>query len=247
MVVDVEQVERSLESLRGADLGHGELRAALETVAEATCALFDADGAGVMLLDEQQALHYVGATSGKAAALEAAQEETGEGPCIDSLIHDRVVWTEDLAADPRWPQLTADIEGLGIRAILGVPIHLGGSAVGSLNTYRIDPYAWTERDVAAIAAHGRLVEQLIGTAVLAGQRNAIVDQLQRALEHRVTIERAVGVVMARDEVDPVRAFDRLRRLARSTRRRVSEIAAELLDDPRFAPADPVPPTGEGPS
>lgn len=247
MAIDADGVRRSLDALVAADLGRGELRASLEAVADATCELFGADGAGIMLLDEQQALHYVGATSGKAAALEAAQEQTGEGPCIDSLIHDRVVWTADLGSDPRWPKLTCDIEGLGVAAVLGVPVHLGGTAVGSLNTYRIDRYEWTDRDIAAIAAHSKVVEQLIGTAVLAGQRNTIVDQLTHALENRVTIERAVGVLMATERLDPVRAFDRLRRTARSGRRKVSEIAAEVLADPRFAPAEAPPADGKGPS
>ena len=46
-----------------------------------------------MLIDDQQALHYVGATDGRAAALEAAQEESGEGPGIDSLVNDTLVFT----------------------------------------------------------------------------------------------------------------------------------------------------------
>lgn len=247
MAIDADGVQRSLDALRAADLTNGELRASLERVADATCELFGADGAGIMLLDEQQALHYVGATSGKAAALEAAQEQSGQGPCVDSLIHDQVVWCADLVSDPRWPLLTRDIAGLGVSAVLGVPIRIGGTAIGSLNTYRVEPYEWTERDIAAIAAHGRIVEQLIGTALLAGHRNAIVDQLTQALENRVTIERAVGVLMAKERLDPVRAFDHLRRTARSGRRKVSEIAAEVLADPHFAPAEVPPLVGEGPS
>ena len=62
--------------------------------------MFGADGAGVMLLDDEQALHYVGATDGRAAAFEAAQEETGEGPCVDSLIYDLTVFTADLRHRP---------------------------------------------------------------------------------------------------------------------------------------------------
>lgn len=246
MAIDAE-VTRSLDALRAADLGREELRAALQTVADATCSLFRADGAGIMLLDEHQALHYVGATSSQAAALETAQEASGEGPCVDSIIHDQVVWTADVAADPRWPQLTGDLVGLGIAAVLGAPIRLGGTAVGSLNTYRTAPHEWTERDVEAIEAHARVVEQLVGAALLAGQRNAIVDQLSQALESRVTIERAVGVLMAREQLDPVRAFDRLRRAARTDRRKVAEVARELLGSPAFAPAQAPPPVGEGPS
>src|SRR5688572_21448788 len=94
VAIDAE-VTRSLDALRSADLGRAELRDALQTVADATCEVFHADGAGIMLLDEHHALHYVGATNSQAAALEAAQEAHGEGPCVDSIIHDQVVWTAD--------------------------------------------------------------------------------------------------------------------------------------------------------
>ena len=104
--MDPTAVARSVAELRADDLGKGELRAALNAVVEASATVFGADGAGVMLIDDQQALHYVGATDGRAAALEAAQEETGEGPCIDSLVNDTLVFTPDLVADDRWPLLT---------------------------------------------------------------------------------------------------------------------------------------------
>lgn len=226
--VDAAVVERTLRDLRATDLMGGELRAALHAVITGTSQVFGADGAGVMLIDDQQALHYVGATDGRAAAMEAAQEETGEGPCVDSLVNDETVSTPDLVEDGRWPQLRAQIGPLGVRAILGVPLHVGAAAVGSLNVYRFTPGEWHESDVEAIAAFGQLVEEVLGTAMLAQERNTIVDQLSGALSRRVTIERAVGVVMARRDLDAVRAFDVLRRSARSRRRRVADVAADVV-------------------
>ena len=231
--VDSGAVARSVADLRADDLGKGELRGALNAVVEASAAVFGADGAGVMLIDDQQALHYVGATDGRAAALEAAQEETGEGPCIDSLVHDTVVFTADLPCDDRWPRLTQQIGDLGVRAILGTPLRLGMGAIGSLNVYRFEPWDWGEADIQGVQAYAQVVEELLGAAVLARQRHTIVDQLSRALEHRVVIERAVGVLMATEGVDAVRAFDGLRRAARSRRVRVSELAEEILSGRRF--------------
>ena len=61
------------------------------------------------------------------------------------------------------------------------------------------------------------------------QRQATtVRQLEHALEHRVVIERAVGVLMERHGLDALNAFERLRSAARSSRRRAAEIAAEIL-------------------
>lgn len=244
--IDPASTERSVQSLRTADLTSGELEASLRAVVEATKTIFGADGAGVMLLDDQQALHYVGATGGRAAALEAAQEETGEGPCVDSLMHDTIVHTDDLLADLRWPLLQSQIGDLGIRAILGVPLHLGLSAVGSLNVYRHRPWQWHASDLQAIDAHGKVLEELLGSAMLAQRRSTIVDQLNSALSNRVTIERAIGIVIGQTGLDPVKAFNELRQLARSRRIRVAELADEVVAARRFPvlpPTSAVPATG----
>ena len=233
--LDPDTVARSIEELRASDLGRGELKGALDAVVAESATVFGADGAGVMLLDDQQSLRYVGATDGRAAAFEAGQEETGEGPCVDSLIHDTLVFTPDLAADDRWPRLAEQIGGLGVRAILGSPLRLGMGAIGSLNVYRFEPWDWGEADLAGVQAYARVVEELLGTAILARQRHTIVDQLSAALENRVLIERAVGVLMATEELDAVLAFDRLRRAARSERVRVSEVAERVLSARRFEP------------
>jgi AmiR/NasT family two-component response regulator len=60
------------------------------------------------------------------------------------------------------------------------------------------------------------------------QGDELVEQLQYALDHRVVVERAVGVMMATEGLDPVAAFDRLRRTARDRRARVAHVAEEVL-------------------
>ena len=112
-------------------------------------------------------------------------------------------------------------------AVLGLPTRLG-APVGTLNLYCERPRAWDASEVAALEAYTGLLEARLGHAVLAREHSKIVDQLQFALDSRVTIERAVGLLMGRDEVDNMTAFHALRREARSSRRRVLTIAEELL-------------------
>lgn len=233
--VDPGTAQRSVQGLRHQDLEHGELEASLRAVSDATTKIFDADGGGIMLLDEQQALHYVGATSGRSAALEAAQEETGEGPCVDSLMHDMVTTTSDLVNDERWPMLRSQVADLGVHAVLGVPLHVGLTPMGSLNVYRCRVAQWTPSDIAAIEAHAVVLEELLALALLARRQHTIVDQLTTALGNRVTIDRAVGVVIADRGLDPVPAFNELRLLARSRRIKVIDLAAEVVAARRFPP------------
>ena len=232
--IDPASTERSVRALQQTDLVSGELEASLRAVTDATAAVFAADGGGIMLLDEQSSLHYVGATDGRAAALEAAQEETGEGPCVDSLVFGEVVFTNDLAAEDRWPLLRSQVGRIGIRAILGVPLRLDRSPVGSLNVYRVGPWEWQPNDVSAIAAHGQIIEELLASAMQLQRQHTIVTQLTTALENRVLIERAVGIVIATCQMDAVRAFNELRAQARSRRVRVAEVAAEVIEARTFA-------------
>ena len=70
---------------------------------------------------------------------------------------------------------------------------------------------------------------------------------------REVAERSASAIaeltVAQKGLDPTGAFNELRRTARGARRRVQEVAAELLADPAFAPPEPPPdePGARGPS
>ena len=69
------------------------------------------------------------------------------------------------------------------------------------------------------------LERLRALARILAERNG---QLEHALQSRVVIEQAKGVLMERFELDPQGAFELLRRAARSHRRRIAELAADVL-------------------
>lgn len=233
MTIDRQELERSLGSLRSSMSDRDtDLGAALARVADATRLLFSADGAGVMLIDEDRALSVVTSDDPRSKLLETSQRDLGRGPCVDCLVLDHLVMTTDVLEDPRWPGLAEVLEPSGIRSILGVPVRIGGGALGSLNVYRLRAGEWSDDEVTAISAYAGIVEDLVGSALLAHQRGALADQLQHALDSRVVIERAVGFLMASGDLDAVTAFDQLRRRARSERRKVSEVAAGLVGDIR---------------
>ena len=71
------------------------------------------------------------------------------------------------------------------------------------------------------------------TEQLAGK----VDQLEGALERRVIIERAKGILMERHDADERRAFELLRENARSHSRRVVEVAQTVVDGHALLPKD----------
>jgi GAF domain-containing protein len=215
---------------------------ALRNVCTAAVDLFAVEGAGLLVVDDDDVLRSIAASDREASALEHAHERTGEGPCVDAITTDAVVQTGDVQRDARWPALASALRGSSIRAVLGVPVHVGGSAVGSLNVYRYDAYDWDESDVEAITAFRGVAEHLVSTALLAQSHESVIEQLRHALETRVVIERAVGVLMSQQRVEAAAAFQQLRATARAERRKVAELAAEVLRGVEPEPESARPPS-----
>jgi GAF domain-containing protein len=228
--VDRGVLTRTLESLSARSVEGGDLEASLQSIIDASLRVFEVSGAGLMFVDQSQVLRYAAASDARSEVLEAAQERVGAGPCVDALLFDTVVSTVDLATDERWPSLSTEVVPRGVVAVLGIPVHVGGTAVGSLNLYSEGAREWDQSELDAMAAFVALIERLVGTALLAHRNSALVAQLEYALEHRVVIERAVGVIMGRAGIDAVAAFNDLRAQARAKRQKVAHVAQQLLDD-----------------
>ena len=229
MRIAPDRLDSTLDTLMGTAGGSHDLAVSLPLVVDSLRHVFSVTGAGLMLVDAESRLHYVAATDTAAETLELVQEETGVGPCIDAFLEGAEVSTVDILVDARYAQIAETVAAAGIRAVLGVPVRVGGLAVGSLNVYCHEPNDWDDSERAGIERYERMLASLLESALAAHQRGQIVDQLQLALDQRVSTERAIGYLMGRDGIDARAAFDRLRRTARSQRRPVRDVAQELLD------------------
>ena len=233
MPIDPDALAESVARLEGVDPVDAGLDDALQRAAEETDDLFPVDGAGIMLLSEGGVLRYVAASDEPGRMLETLHEHTGEGPCIDAFLDDRPVIAPDLAVDTRWPSVGPLAADHGIRAVLGVPIDLREGPVGTLNVYATKPHAFDEDDLGAIQAYARMIASLLRAAVRAHVEGRSAAQLQHALDHRVLIEQAKGVVMERRKLDERSAFELLRAHARSARIPLDEVARQVLRGERL--------------
>jgi GAF domain-containing protein len=242
MHIDPDALSVSVNGLVSRDLSlDDDPSAGLAQIVTAAAEIFHLSGVGLMLVAPDQELRYVAASDERARVLEIGQEAAGDGPCVLSFVDEEIVRCVDLATDPRWPTLGPRLAKEGIRAVLGVPTRLGGAAVGSLNSYVDRPHEWDDSDVQGIEAYNGLIESHLALALAAHRRSTLVEQLEHALAHRVQIERAIGVLIAREGLDSVAAFNRLRRCARSERRRVADVAAEVVAGREISLATGVPP------
>lgn len=211
------------------DEPRGNAEVALHYLVTAASTLFHADGVGVMLLDDDGALRWVTASSPRAVAYEKAQARLGEGPCLAAVRQRAPMWTSDVSADPRWPSLGAVAQPLGVRAALCAPVELEERAVGTFNVFLDAPLDWTVADVDSVRVFATLVAALLQVRSDLQRQQTLADQLQSALQQRVCVEQAKGVLMAHHHVDEDQAWALLREEARRTRRKASEVAAEVLE------------------
>jgi GAF domain-containing protein len=229
MAVSAEGLERALTQLADLRTAPVTVEAALRRIVESADALFQVDGSALMLVDRDQALRNLAVSHLRAALLEELQDEHGEGPCVDAYEEKQTVWADDLGREERWPEFSPAAAGRGLAAVLASPIPYSNEAVGVVAVFAAEPYAWTEAEREAIVAFTDLAAMLILNAMEASERGRIAVELQGALDSRVVIEQAKGVLVGRHGLTPRQAFERLRRMARDQRRRLAEVAAEVVD------------------
>jgi PAS domain S-box-containing protein len=205
-----------------------DLTVVLQEVVAAATALLRADGAGLMLIGEDGALQWVTATVVNAQAFEQAERDLQEGPCIEAFVHDRVVGTRDLSAEVRWPRFGQVAASHGFRAVLAAPVSLDGRPVGTCNALMRTPRDWHEADHGAIRGFATVLGRLIGLAAEATSKGRLAEQLQYALDHRLVVEQAKGILIERKGLAPSEAFALLRRTARSSSRTLVDVAADVI-------------------
>jgi GAF domain-containing protein len=189
--------------------------------------LFEADGAGLMLIDQQGQLRWASASDQTAQAVEDGQERLAQGPCMVAFSQRAPAVIRDIGSEPDWGELVQVMLGEGICAALSVPVELDGSPIGTLDIYNSGPWDWDDSEIAAAQAYAGVVASLLTAAVTAQVKGRLANQLQAALEHRWLIEQAKGMLMGRERLDAQAAFERLRRAARSSSRRLADVARDV--------------------
>jgi GAF domain-containing protein len=182
--IDRRSVTRELRLLlQGVDGLAGEgLPAALQRVVEAATTVLRAQGAGVMLADEQEVLRCAAASGPPGRGLATAQERLGAGPALDSFARDVPVTSRDLTTDGRWPDLRHLIDPAAVRAVLSAPLTLPeGGPIGALNLHSSRARDWEVGDIAATMAFAGVAASLISMAVEARLRGVLLERLLEAL------------------------------------------------------------------
>lgn len=202
----------------------------MHTLVEQSLDLLTADAAGLMLADQRGGLKVVASSTERTRLLELFQLQNDEGPCLDCFKTGRQILAPDLTAQvDRWPRFVPEAERQGFRSVHALPLRLRSETIGAMNLFHTNASALSGEDLkvgqslADVATIGILQERAI-------QRSeTLSEQLQGALNSRIIIEQAKGVLAEKGGLDMDAAFALLRGHARSNNRRLSDLARDVVE------------------
>jgi len=203
----------------------------LDRLTEYCVRLLPIDAAGLVLSDQRGHLRVVSSSTEQAQVMELFQLEADEGPCLDSFHTGEPVTAPDLhEPTEQWPRFAEHAVHAGFRSVHALPMRLRNETIGALNLFRTEPGTLAQTDLrigqalADMATIGILHEQTIRRA------DVLAEQLQGALNSRVIIEQAKGVLSGRSQLDLAQAFTLLRNHSRNTNQRLSDLALSVITD-----------------
>src|SRR4051794_19102922 len=201
----------------------------MQRLAVTSVSLLGNTAAGILLDDQQGNLGLVASSSEETRVLEMHALASAQGPCLDCVRTASMVVVPELSTQAEdWPLFVPAASEAGFSAVVAVPMRLREATIGALSLFRAEPYHPNAEErrlaqaFADIATIGVLQQRsLHRTSVLA-------EQLQQALNSRVIIEQAKGVLAERHGVPMNLAFESLRRHARNANLKLAAAALSIV-------------------
>lgn len=202
----------------------------LLTLAGRCVRLLDVDAAGIMLIDQRGHLHAAAASTESARLVELFELQSDAGPCVDCCRTGSPVVNADLEANhERWPRFAEAAQASGFVAVHALPLRLRATVIGALNLFSAESRVLTEDDIRA----GQALADVATIGILAQrglhQAELLAEQLQSALNSRIVIEQAKGVLAERRGISVDDAFTLLREYARNHNLGLSDVARAVAE------------------
>ncbi len=199
--------------------------------------LLDVSASGLMVAAPHEELRVVVSSSDAARVLELFELQANEGPCPECYETGKQVMSQRLdGPDPRWPHFGPRAVEAGFRSVHALPMRLRGQTIGALNLFRSEEGRLSEADVAAAQAFADVATIAILQHRAAMEAQTLNEQLNHALNSRVTIEQAKGMISECTGLDMELTFRRLRNHARNHNLKLVGVAGNIIDG-TLAPTD----------
>jgi GAF domain-containing protein len=192
-----------------------------EIIAAAVAMVPGADEGSVSVVTGRRHIGSQAPTGDLPVQVDALQEQTQQGPCLDSAYEHQTVRVADMASEERWPQFARRASEAGAASMLSLQLYVEGDNLGALNLYSRVPNAFDDESEQV----GLLFASHAAVAYAGVRKEA---QLAKAVASRDLIGQAKGILMERYKVSPERAFLMLTRISQASNRKLHDVAAELV-------------------
>ncbi|MGB3762620.1 MAG: GAF and ANTAR domain-containing protein [Ornithinimicrobium sp.] len=208
----------------------------LTTVVSHAVEVSSTDAVGLLLADQKGRLQLMAASRESARLLELFVLQNDEGPCRQCYTTGELVVVPDLAlTQERWPAFSRRASEADFRSVCAIPMQHSGTTIGVLNLFNLhtDPFEPQTVRVLQALAHvatiGILQERAVRSSTL------LTEQLQGALNTRIVIEQAKGVLAQKCGLDIDEAFIQLRSYSRGAGLQLSSVARDIVLNPHSHP------------
>ena len=209
--------------------GRYDLPDVLYELSDSVVQVLGASGAGVSLGNEDGELRFVTATDEVIDRVERVQQDTQQGPCHQAYRTNEPVYVIDLGAVDDWSELRHAALEAGFHSVAGIPMAHDGVAFGSLNIYDSEVRDWSLDDIGTAKVLADIATGYVAHASELDQARRINEQLQTALDTRVIVEQAKGLLAGERGISLDAAFNVLRRHARSHNASVGSVAEAIVE------------------
>jgi len=189
----------------------------------------DVAAAGIMLAAPGGELRVIASSSEKMRVLELLELQAAQGPCQDCYRSGAPVGSHAMAeTESRWPVFARAAGGAGFKSVFALPMHLRDQTLGALNLFRSAEGPMPGSDMRAAQALADVATIAIIQHHDAVAAHLLSDQLQGALNSRLTIEQAKGMLAERAGMSVEAAFEQLRSYARQRNRRLADVCLDFI-------------------
>jgi GAF domain-containing protein len=190
-------------------------------------------GAGVTLLDGR-GKRTTAASDPLVEQADELQYQFDSGPCLTAWRDQVSVRVDDIDSETRWPQWTAAVAGLGVRAVVSAPLlaqdatTTQGAGLGAIKVYSSQPNAYDRRAEQLLELFARQAAILLANTQTLSDARRLSAELTQALDNRDIIGQAKGVLIAQGADDEQSAFQMLVSASQRSNTRLHDLARQLV-------------------
>jgi hypothetical protein len=201
----------------------------LERLGDYCTEMLPVHGVGILLRTSKGGIEVGTANSELGRVVEELEVELGEGPCTECVETGEQIAVPDIAlAASRYPRFTPRALQAGVRAIHALPMTVRAEQIGAMDMVATEPVDLSAQQLATAQLLADVSISFVANSRAFREKTELAAQLQHALDSRITIEQAKGILSERHDLTVTDAFERMRQHARGNQRKLHDVASEIV-------------------